>query len=357
MRADHELHRALHQRAVRAVAEEHVAAQQRRHHRLHLEVVLRDQRGDLVDELRLGVHVDEERQQLGREQLRRRRLLEDDVDDVVAAEVPGLAEERLGAVVVHAAVVVEAAGAVGVLAERPAGERARRLADVLLGVVADAQREQLHQLARVVLVGMRLDVDVVVEVAQHRRVLRHVQREVAHVAQRVLAEELVLHEQLLRRGLLLRRAGEVPVPEQRHLLLQRRGRRDHAAQPPLLHRDQVLAARAVVLHLERFARVDGRAVGGHPCMKPRYRPRGGTGGSWSAGRAGSERVSAKLMNESTASRADIAAMRSTSAGAPPKPARRSRCAARRRFQGPAYGCSADDASSEPAGRYEAGAFV
>ena len=110
---------------------------------------------------------------------------------------------------------------------------------------------------------MRLDVDVVVEVAQHRGVLRHVQREVAHVAERVLAEELVLHQQLLRRRLLLRRAGEVPVPEQRHLLLQRRGRRDHAVQPPLLHRDQVLAARAVVLHLERFARVDGPAVGRH----------------------------------------------------------------------------------------------
>ena len=273
-------------------------------------------------------------------------------------EVPALAEERLRAVVVHAAVVVEAAGAVGVLAERPAGERARRLADVLLGVVADAEREQLHQLARVVLVGVRFDVDVVVEVAQHRRILRHVQREIAHVAQRVLAEELVLHEQLLRRRLLLRRAREVPVPEQRHLLLQRRGRRDHAPQPPLLHRDQVLAARAVVLHLERFARVDGRAVGRHPLHEAAVQAARRNRRILQR-RTRRQRIAcrAKLMNESTASRADIDAMRSTSAGEPPKPARRSRCAARRRFQGPAYGCSAVDASSEPAGRYEAVAVV
>jgi hypothetical protein len=64
--------------------------------------VLLQERGDRVDQLRLGIVVDERAEQAGREETRALRLREDDVDDVVAGEVPGLAEERLDAPVVFA---------------------------------------------------------------------------------------------------------------------------------------------------------------------------------------------------------------------------------------------------------------
>jgi len=46
------------------------------------------------------------------------------------------------------------------------------------------------------------------------------------------------------------------VPEQRHLLLQLRGRCDHPVEEPGFHRDRVVAPRTP----ERFARVDQRVV-------------------------------------------------------------------------------------------------
>ncbi len=84
------------------------------------------QRGDAVDERRLGLIVDEEVQQFVRKPARGGRLLEDDVDDVATVEVAGSAQERLAAVVVLARVVVERTEPY-----RPAGERARALANVL----------------------------------------------------------------------------------------------------------------------------------------------------------------------------------------------------------------------------------
>jgi hypothetical protein len=96
--------------------------------------------------------------ELRRHELGRDRLLEDDVDDVLAVERAGAAEERLLAEVVLRGVELELEHVVG-----PAGERARRLAHVALGVVADAHREQLEQLAAEVLVRVLLDVLAVVE--------------------------------------------------------------------------------------------------------------------------------------------------------------------------------------------------
>src|SRR4029453_10157719 len=89
----------------------------------------------------------------------RDRLLEDDVDDVLAVERAAAAEEGLLAGVVLRGVELELEDVVG-----PAGERARRLADVALGVVADTHREELEQLAPEVLVRMALDVLAVVEI-------------------------------------------------------------------------------------------------------------------------------------------------------------------------------------------------
>ena len=116
--------------------------------------------------------------------------------------------------------------------------------------MADADREELHDLAAEVLLRLRLGVALAVEPHQHRGILRHLQQEVAVVAERVLAEELDLPLRPAQRAGLVREhlgrlhgagvggqlavgGGEVVVPEQRHLLLQRAPRVDHAEHPAL----------------------------------------------------------------------------------------------------------------------------
>ena len=86
---------------------------------------------------------------------------------------------------------VELVGVAVSLVCQPVKARAR-LADVLLGVVADAEAEQLHDFAGVVLVRLALDVGVVVEPDDHRRVAADVEQERPKLAQGVLAQQLVL---------------------------------------------------------------------------------------------------------------------------------------------------------------------
>src|SRR5439155_11981379 len=105
---------------------------------------------------------DEERIQLTTEKLCRGRLLEDDVDNILAVKVALAAEELLLVLVVELAAEHEdrlrlrlapvatdqdpepqpsAAPREAGDAKRPAGEGARRFLDVLLRVVADAHGE------------------------------------------------------------------------------------------------------------------------------------------------------------------------------------------------------------------------
>jgi hypothetical protein len=89
-----------------------------------------------------------------------------------------------------------------------------------------------------------------IEPYQHRGILRHLKQEIAKVAERILAEEFDLslwaaqHAGFVREhlgrlrsprvgGQLAVGGGEVVVPEQRHLFLQRTPRVDHAEQPAL----------------------------------------------------------------------------------------------------------------------------
>ena len=88
-------------------------------------------------------------------------MVRQDVDDRLAifdaaARRNLVAEHRLFAVVMHERAEDEAAAAAR-LHNRPAGEAARDLLNVLLRVAAfDAQRVQLHQLARVVFIDAGL---------------------------------------------------------------------------------------------------------------------------------------------------------------------------------------------------------
>src|SRR5439155_13998846 len=111
---------------------------------------------DAVDLLRVRRRRDEFAPELRRDEARRGRLLQQDVEDGVAVEVAGLAEQGLGRGIVQRRPQAERKI---VAVDAPAGERARGFADVLLAVAAQpfgrtrrlAEREQLHHLAREVL--------------------------------------------------------------------------------------------------------------------------------------------------------------------------------------------------------------
>ena len=78
------------------------------------------------------------------------------------------------------------------------GEGARGFADVALGVVADAHREQLEQLAAEVLVRMALDVLAVVEIHEHRRILEDADQQIAEAAPRPCARNISFCRSIIR---------------------------------------------------------------------------------------------------------------------------------------------------------------
>jgi hypothetical protein len=174
---------------------------------------------------RLG---DEEAPQLPDQERGVVAVREHDVDDVAPVVLAALAEDLLDAGVVELAVVAGAAEAAVPPLGLEAGERAGRLADVLLRV-ALAQAEELHELAGVVLVGRPLGRLEQRQEQAHRVVGRDLARERLEVAEGVLTQLAVLREHQ-RRLLVARR--EVVVPEERHLLDQRALRADHPVEPP-----------------------------------------------------------------------------------------------------------------------------
>ena len=173
---------------------------------------------------------------------------------VPAVGIDGKTERLLVRVVLFAVVAkcgVNAVGPATVALEIPAGEDPCTGIDVVLGVVVDPDREELHQLPGVVLLRQRLEIGVSVEPRDHGWVLGDGEQQVAEVAKGVLAKQLELSldavcvlgglrgQGTARRagtelaGDLAEPCGEVVVPEQRHLLLQRALGMDHAEDPAL----------------------------------------------------------------------------------------------------------------------------
>src|SRR5262245_9503398 len=120
----------------------------------------------------------------------------------------------------------------GLRLDRPAGEGARGLADVALSVVALAEREELHHLAREVLVRLALAIGRRIEVDHHRRVLRDGVQKLAEIPHRVPPEEQVLAVHQVRVAHLLLARREMAVPEKGHPLAERRRRVEHLLDPP-----------------------------------------------------------------------------------------------------------------------------
>ena len=157
------------------------------------------------------------------------RLGEQDVDHRVAVEPSRRSQHRLAATVVQAGAEDELPG---LAHEARAGERARGLLDVLLFVVTLAEGEELHHLAREILVGCAAPVLRAVEVDHHRRVARDRAQQRGEAAQRVLAQRHVLPVHQARDAHLGLRRDEVVVPEEGHPLGERRRRDDHLPHPP-----------------------------------------------------------------------------------------------------------------------------
>ena len=153
--------------------------------------------------------------------------------------------ERLGRQVVLILVVEELVVRRGIrghpargIAEVPAGEHARGGIHVLLGVVADTEREQLHHFPSEVLLRTRTDVRPAIEPHDHGRVFRDLDEQVSKIAEGVLSEKLDLALRSWQLAELERHhlgglngthnprhlavgGREVVMPEQRHLFLQR----------------------------------------------------------------------------------------------------------------------------------------
>src|SRR3954468_6779077 len=100
--------------------------------------------------------------------LRRRGLREKKIDRGLAVIIVALPKDFFFAVV--EALLIEGRLLV---AHGPAGERAGELLDIALGVVTYAEREELHHLARVVLVRLALAIGLPVEPDEHRRIAPH----------------------------------------------------------------------------------------------------------------------------------------------------------------------------------------
>ena len=195
-------------------------------------------------------------------------LFENDVDDVFAGEITGVAEEGFGAVVVFAEVEDEGVADVG-----PAGKGTGGFLDVVFGVVADAEGEEFHEFTRVVFVGMLFDVLVVVEVDEHAGVFGDGKGEGFVVADGILAEEVVLLGE--EEGIFDGDGGadEEAVPEEGHFFFEGALGADHAVDPPELeffHLGALGALFEIVedafLVLRHVAEVGGA---GHPCDAPR----------------------------------------------------------------------------------------
>jgi hypothetical protein len=175
--------------------------------------------------------------QLAGHEFRRLRLREEDIEHRAPVEAARAAEEGLDALVVRRPAKQELTG---FRINAPPGESARGLLDVLLAVMALAEREELHQLAREVLVGLLLAARRVVEIDQHRGVAGDRSEQLAEIAQRVPAQKLVLPVQKLRGAHLLQARYEVVVPEERHLFAELLACGQKLRQPPGLQLERAL---------------------------------------------------------------------------------------------------------------------
>ena len=148
-------------------------------------------------------------------------MFENEPDEVVSRPGTGLTKDRLVGEVV---LVVEEAKSAAGLIQVVTGKCAGAFDDVLFGVaLVYAHREELHDLAGEVFIGFALEVLVVVQEADHGGIVNDAVEKGSKVASCVFPQELNLSMQgiaVIDDAVL---GGEVPVPEESQLFLERTG--------------------------------------------------------------------------------------------------------------------------------------
>ena len=149
-------------------------------------------------------------------ELRRDRLLQNNVDGLLAIEGTAATQYILDAIVVFFGYLLELDPLI-----IPTGKGARRFANIFFAVVAHAHGEQLHDLAREVFVRCALHVHSRIEKRQHRRILRRADQQLAKIARALglKQRQLTLHFAIVANLFFIIR--EMAVPKQRHLFFQR----------------------------------------------------------------------------------------------------------------------------------------
>ena len=120
----------------------------------------------------------------------------------------------------------------GAQADRPAGEGAGGFLDVLLGVVALAQGEELEKLPGKVFVGLFGPALCAIQINEHRGVTCHPENKIRPGPQRPLTEKAVLQPEQTGIPHLFLARGKMAVEEQNHFFACGRARIRHPAQPP-----------------------------------------------------------------------------------------------------------------------------
>ena len=154
------------------------------HYGAHVEAAIGVDRRQAIHRACIRDLKDEEAEELCGEEAGGGRVAHECGQDVVGVPAPRHAHERLVTVIVLVGVEDELTGAIGAVT----GERARGLLHVGVGVIADANGEQLHHLARVILVGLACAVLVVVQPDEHGRIASHSLQQCLEVTERVVPE-------------------------------------------------------------------------------------------------------------------------------------------------------------------------
>src|SRR5262249_19725891 len=173
-------------------------------------------------------------------------LFEANVYDICALKLTALAQHRFFTRVVLAGIKRRL-----ISFDVPTGEGTGGFTDVLFGVMADAEAEQFHQLAGVVLVRIAFLAAARVEPDHHGRVLRHLLQHGAKTAKSVAAEQFVLPQHEAGVAHLLVAGSKMVVPAESQFFPKWMGGVQHPIQPPRASLLAVVGSRDAVRQSSR----------------------------------------------------------------------------------------------------------
>jgi hypothetical protein len=156
----------------------------------------------------------------------------------------------------------------GFTVQGPSCQSARCFGDILFRVMPLPQREQFHDFARKIFVGIFLSTLRLVQPDQHRGILPHLDQQLWPVTQCESAKQLILAPDIIGLADFHGAGRKVTVPKQRHLFLQRTQPANHPPQPPAAQFQDALPLELLFLPLHlpalRFGGLTHRRQLTHP---------------------------------------------------------------------------------------------